>query len=51
MGFLRTLGKRAERLKRDVAAAAEDEVECPSCGAAVQPAYDECPACGAALED
>lgn len=51
MGLFRDLGQRAERLKRDVEAAADEPDECPECGAEFHAAYEECPECGADLEE
>ena len=46
MGFFRGLGRRAERFKQQVVAAADATHECADCGASFGRGWDECPECG-----
>lgn len=46
MSLFRNLGRRAERIKQQVDAAAEEVYECADCGEQFSADYDECPECG-----
>lgn len=46
MGLFRGLGRRAERLKRQVAAAADATHRCADCEATFGEAWEACPECG-----
>jgi len=46
MGLFRTLGRRAERLKQQVVAAADATHECAECGASLAGDLERCPECG-----
>ena len=48
MSRLRSLGWKAERVKRSVAGGST--VECPTCGAGVDDDRETCPDCGATVE-
>lgn len=47
MGVFRELGRRMERFKQDVEAAADDPERCPECDEPVRVDAEACPACGA----
>jgi len=47
MSIFRSLGRKAERVKRSVTG---EDVECPACGAAVDDDREACPGCGTAVE-
>ncbi|MFB6159838.1 MAG: zinc ribbon domain-containing protein [Haloferacaceae archaeon] len=48
MGIFNTLGRKAERFRREVADATADEAthECAACGALIYADRDVCPDCG-----
>ena len=46
MGLFRNLGRRAERLKQQVVAAADATHECTDCGANLSADLAACPECG-----
>jgi len=46
MGIFRGLGRRAERIKQQVDAAAGAVYECADCGEQFSAPYDTCPECG-----
>lgn len=46
MGLFRDLGRRAERLKRQVQSAADASYECEDCGALLEADRERCPECG-----
>ena len=46
MSLFRDLGKKAEKLKQQVAASAEETYECDDCGAEMNAEYETCPECG-----
>ena len=46
MGLFRDLGRRAERLKKQVESAADATHECAECGELLRGDAEECPECG-----
>lgn len=52
MGLFRRAGREVERLKRSVAAAADDEAshECTGCGERFFAEREACPECGGPVE-
>lgn len=46
MGLFRDLGRRAERLKRQVQSAADASYECADCGRPLEEDAERCPECG-----
>jgi hypothetical protein len=48
MSLFRSLGRKAEQVKRSVTG--EHEVECPTCATAVDADREACPECGTAVE-
>jgi len=45
MSLFRDLGKKAEKLKQQVASS-EGTYQCDDCGAEMHAEYEECPECG-----
>lgn len=46
MGFFRDMGRRAERLKKQVESAADASHECADCGTLLASDAENCPECG-----
>lgn len=46
MSLFRDIGKKAEKLKQQVASSADKSYECADCGVGLHVEHDECPECG-----